>query len=57
VASFQHGAGNQTDMDVTGRIRRTWKTAIHAGMTVICISILAAMRKIINHFAMASFRL
>jgi hypothetical protein len=44
-------------MDVSGRILRTWIPEIHAGMTVICISILAAMRKIINHFAMASFRL
>jgi len=33
-------AGTQADMDVSGRILRTWMPAIHAGMTVICISIL-----------------
>jgi hypothetical protein len=29
-------AGIQSDMDVFGRILRTWMPAIHAGMTKLC---------------------
>ena len=29
---------------------RTWMPAIHAGMTMICISCSAGERKIMNHF-------
>jgi hypothetical protein len=51
IASFQHGAlGSRVDMDVSGRIPRTWMPAIHAGMTEIRISPSAAERKLMNHF-------
>ena len=37
-------------MDVSGRILRTWMSAIHAGMTKISISCFVGERKIMKHF-------
>jgi len=43
-------AGIQVDMDVSGRILRTWMLAIHAGMTASDFSLSVGERKLMNHF-------
>jgi hypothetical protein len=41
---------NQADMDVSGRILRTWMPAIHTGMTKLCICMLCSQRKLMKRF-------